>query len=157
MDGSWLLTAWIVLFLIILAAWPVARNWDRICCTVIYRYNLPMFPEAAAIANLIAKQPEQWRSTGGEFRHPDIGSVSIDNGVRGIKILTKVGTWHPNGIERRIIRDAVDWRLGQYIKETVAETLKQKLLEDGTKNSLSEPDRSSMYSRSHPLNSTTQN
>ena len=67
----------------------------------------------------IVLQPDQWIGTAYEIKHKTIGEVWIANGARGLHVATSQGKWHPNLIERRIIREAVDWRLKTYLKNQI--------------------------------------
>ena len=91
-------------------------NYDRIIVSLMRRFNIHIYPTAISIAVLLTEHPEQWSSDKHYMSHPDIGSIWTANAAYGLRIETAFGTWKPNAIERRIIRDAVDWRIDDYIR-----------------------------------------
>src|SRR3954470_20852882 len=76
-----------------------------------------LFPTAVGIAVSIVTHPEQWSSDKYPRRHPDIGAIWIANGAYGGHLETPIGEWRPSFIERRIIRQAIEWRLSNYIRD----------------------------------------
>jgi hypothetical protein len=103
----------------------VPLHFDRIVVILLRRLRIPLYPTAIGIAVAIVNQPEQWSSDGYKLSHPDIGSIWIANGAFGIKLDTNMGKWSPNYIERRIIREAVDWRIGAYIRDRLEVALRK--------------------------------
>jgi hypothetical protein len=89
---------------------------DRIVVALMQRFGLHLFPESVGIALLIYKHPEQWTCTKYEMRHPKVGAIWVANKAYGLEITAEFGRWTPNKIERRIIRDAVDWRIKEYVR-----------------------------------------
>jgi hypothetical protein len=99
-------------------------NADRIIVAVLRRTGLPVYPLAVSIAVLIFEHPEQWSGTEHTMSHPKVGSIWISNGVSFTRIKSEFGEWKPNWIERRIIRDAVDWRIRGYIRNRITEAMR---------------------------------
>jgi hypothetical protein len=95
----------------------VAANFDRIAVILLRRLGIPLYPTAIGIALLIVNHPEQWSFDRHRMTHPDLGSIWIANDAYGLKVETAMGDWKPNLIERRIIREAVDWRIGRYLRD----------------------------------------
>jgi len=104
------------------------RYFDRIIVALMRCFNIIIFPTAISIAMLILEHPEQWSHDQYRMSHPDIGSIWIANESYGLKVETAFGDWIPNFIERRIIRDAVDWRINQYIKRRITQALQRNAL-----------------------------
>jgi len=102
---------------------------DRLVVVLMRWLNLPLFPTAVGIAISIMEHPEQWSSGSRELRHPDIGAIWIGNDAWGIKVETDFGTWTPNRIERRIIHEAVDWRINDYIRNRLAIMMQRRALQ----------------------------
>jgi len=102
---------------------------DRIVVFLMRWLNLPLFPTAVGIAISIMEHPEEWSSNKHELCHCDIGSIWIANDAYGIRVETAFGTWNPNRIERRIIREAVDWRIGGYIRNRIAHSIQRRTLQ----------------------------
>lgn len=100
---------------------------DRVVVMVIYRLNLNVYPMARQIAGLLYNCPEQWTSDRFHLRHPKLGAIWIANEAYGLKIESEFGDLMLNMIERRIIRDAVDWRLRQYIRDRLTLVLTQPI------------------------------
>lgn len=114
--------------LITVVVWTM-MHLDRLVVAVMRGFNIRLYPTAIAIATLIEKCPEQWTGSGGHFLcHPDVGAIRNDAGVEGIYVETRFGKWKPNAIERRIIRDAVDWRMGLYIRNRVQKAMERKAI-----------------------------
>jgi hypothetical protein len=90
--------------------------------------GMMLFPTAVGIAVSITCHPEQWSSDGYHINHPDIGRIWIGNAAYGIRVETAFGKWQPNFIERRIIREAVDWRIGAYIRDRLEVALRKNAL-----------------------------
>lgn len=101
---------------------------DRVVVFVLRWLGIPLFPTAIGVAMSIVNHPEQWSSTNYELTHPDIGTIWIANGALGIRMDTGMGRWEPNCIERRIIRDAVDWRLANYLRGRVEVAMRKSAL-----------------------------
>jgi hypothetical protein len=80
------------------------------------------------MAMLIIQRPEQWSFDHYRMSHPDIGSIWIANGAYGLHVETAIGDWKPNFIERRIIREAVDWRIEQYLRERLQVAAERNML-----------------------------
>lgn len=94
-----------------------AANFDRIAVILLRRLGIRLYPTAIGIALLIVNHPEQWSFDRHRMTHPDLGSIWIANDAYGLKVETAMGDWKPNLIERRIIREAVDWRIGRYLRD----------------------------------------
>jgi hypothetical protein len=92
---------------------------DRVAVFVLRCSGLgpALFPTAVGLAVSIITHPEQWSSDRYHLTHPDIGSIWIANATYGLHLETAIGEWRPNFIERRIVRQAVDWRLSNYIRD----------------------------------------
>jgi hypothetical protein len=103
---------------------------DRVAVIVLRRLGLGMmlFPTAVGIAVSITSHPEQWSSDGYQIAHSDIGRIWIGNAAYGIRVETAFGKWQPNWIERRIIREAVDWRIGRYIRDRLELSVRKNAL-----------------------------
>ncbi len=113
---------------VIIGLLVTAMNYDRPVSWLIYLCHVPVFPEARAIAWLIYDLPDEWNGDGYRLSHPTVGSIWIANAAYGLKLETPFGHWTPNAIERRIIRDAVDWRLREYIRGRLGQALRQPVL-----------------------------
>jgi hypothetical protein len=87
-----------------------------------------LFPTAVGLAVSIVSHPEQWSSDKYHLTHPDIGSIWIGNGAYGLHLETAMGEWRPNFIERRIIRQAVDWRLSNFIRDRLEVAVRKNAL-----------------------------
>src|SRR5690349_5121824 len=118
------LLVWLCIGLVAL----VIMNFDRIAVWVIRGFQLPLYPTAVGIAILVVERPEQWSSDPYHLSHPDIGSIWIANAAYGLHIETDIGKWEPNFIERRIIREAVDWRIGRYVRERLTIAVQRNML-----------------------------
>lgn len=105
-----------------------ARNLDRLIVGIIRRANIPVFSVAVGIAMLIVEHPEQWSFDRHRMSHPDIGSIWIANEAYGLRLETAMGDWKPNFIERRIIREAVDWRIARFIRERLQVAIERNML-----------------------------
>lgn len=112
--GFWLVY-WIVIGMIMCIGLAIQR-FDRIVVFLMKLMHIYAYPTAIGIAMLITERPEQWSASTHHMIHPDIGSIWTANDAYGLYIETQFGKWVPNRIERRIIRDAVDWRISQYIR-----------------------------------------
>jgi hypothetical protein len=115
----------------VIAAVGTGSFWlDRVAVVVLRCSGLgpALFPTAVGLAVLIVTHPEQWSSDKYHLRHPDIGSVWIRNGAYGLHVETAMGEWRPNWIERRIIRQAVDWRLSNYIRDRLEVAVRKNAL-----------------------------
>lgn len=106
-------------FLIVLAC----VHYDRIIVAFIRRLRIPVYPEAVGIALLIYQRPQEWILRTEEMAHEKIGCITTDRGVNGIIVYTAFGRWRPNVIERRIIREAVDWRIKSYVRSRIGQAL----------------------------------
>ena len=117
-------------FVLFLATLPQPFWIDRLVVILLRRLGLGMalFPTAVGIAVSIITHPEQWSSDGDHLIHPDIGTIWIANAARGIHVDTEMGRWEPNWIERRIIREAVDWRVSNYIRDRLEVTVRKNML-----------------------------
>lgn len=100
----------------------------RLIVITLAAINCPCYPDARAIARTIYEKPEEWSGDEHYLRHPKIGSIWTANSYENLRIKTPFGEWEPTMIERRIIRDAVDWRLREYIKARLGYVLNQGLL-----------------------------
>jgi len=100
-------------------------HYDYIVVGLMRLFNLPFYPAAVGIAITILRHPEEWSSSKHMMTHPEIGSIWIANGAYGLHVDTDFGQWTPNKIERRIIREAVDWRLSEYIKGRVTQAMQR--------------------------------
>lgn len=100
---------------------------ERIATAMIYGFNLNVYPLARQVAWLLYQCPTQWTSDGFRLKHLKVGSIWIANEAYGLKIETEFGEVHLNFIERRIIRDAVDWRLRGYLRDRVTVALGQSM------------------------------
>jgi hypothetical protein len=115
----------------LIAAVCTAPFWlDRVAVVVLRCSGLgpALFPTAVGLAVLIVNHPEQWSSDKYYLRHPDIGSIWIRNGAYGLHVETAMGEWRPNFIERRIIRQAVNWRLSNYIRDRLEVAVRENAL-----------------------------
>jgi hypothetical protein len=122
---------WVAMSLIAAAVGSViaiGANFDRVAVFLLRRLNLPLFPTAISMAMLIIQRPEQWSFDHYRMSHPDIGSIWIANGAYGLHVETAIGDWKPNFIERRIIREAVDWRIEQYLRERLQVAAERNML-----------------------------
>jgi len=90
--------------------------WDHVVVWFLRTARIYAFPVAINIAMSIEHHPEQWNSDGYRLSHPIVGSIWTGNEAYGLHIETPFGDWKPNKIERRIIRNAVDWRQKEYVK-----------------------------------------
>jgi len=94
-------------------------NWDRIAVWVMRQAAIYAYPVAIDIAISIERRPEQWNSDGYHLSHPVIGNIWTANDAYGLYVQTQFGRWTPNRLERRIIYNAVQWRLNSYIRDRV--------------------------------------
>jgi hypothetical protein len=104
---------------------------DRVAVFILRLSGLgpALYPTAVGIAVSIVTQPEQWAFEGKyRLNHPDIGSVWIGNAAYGLHLETAFGEWRPNVIERRIIREAVDWRINRYIRDRLEIAVRKNAL-----------------------------
>lgn len=106
----------------------VVAHYDRVIVFLMRRMNMHVFPTAIRIAMLITEHPEQWTASPHRLLHPQIGSIWTANGAYGLYLETEFGKWEPNKIERRIIREAVDWRISQYIRNRLEAVARQQAL-----------------------------
>lgn len=113
---------------LLICALLVALNYDRMIVTLMRGFNIRLYPTAIAIAMLIEKCPEQWTGSAHHLSHPDIGDIWTANGAYGLYVDMNFGRWKPNAIERRIICDAVDWRMGLYIRNRVQKAMERKAI-----------------------------
>lgn len=97
----------------------------RLAVNFMRRFGIHIYPEAISIATLIMDHPDQWSADEYRMSHPIVGRIWTANEAYGIKIETPMGDWKPNAYERLIIRDAVDWRLNQYIRNRIALALRE--------------------------------
>lgn len=104
-----------------------ANFYDHIIVAVIYTLHLNVCPMARQIAMLLYQYPEQWTGDKYHLSHPKVGAIWIANEAYGLKIQTEFGDLKPNVIERRLIRDAVDWRLRGYIRHRLTAALSQSV------------------------------
>lgn len=101
---------------------------ERIVLVLLCLFNVKVFPEARAVALLLYQHPEQWTSDDFRMSHATVGSIWIANEAYGLKVETPFGSWKPCALERRIIRDAVDWRLKEYVRAHLSHTLNGGLI-----------------------------
>lgn len=113
------------LFMVISFLGPV---YDHIVVFILRATNCPCYPTAVAIARLIGERPSEWTHDKYRMRHPRIGSIWIANKAYGLHIETEFGDWTPSKIERRIIREAVDWRIREYVRNRVALEIQRHML-----------------------------
>jgi len=102
--------------------------YDRVIVYCMRLCNIRIYPEAVGIALLIYQHPDEWKPGTHRMFHPKIGDIWTANEAHGLHIETDVGKWVPNKIERRIIRDAVDWRIKTYVKMRIAYAMDTKLV-----------------------------
>jgi hypothetical protein len=114
-------------------------HWDAIAVRIIQRFRIPVCRVAIGIAILITEYPEQWSATQHEMSHRDVGSIWTSNNIPGLHITTTMGTWTPTTIERRIIYEAVDWRLRRYIKDRIQIAMVKNLRATGDVQSIMPP------------------
>jgi hypothetical protein len=113
----------IVGYALLVVIYGLGLHGDRVVVSLMRRLGIHAFPLAINIAMLIMQHPEQWSSDPHRMSHPKVGSIWIANETYGIKIDTPFGHWKPNVIERRIIRDAVDWRLTTFLRDRIMLTM----------------------------------
>jgi hypothetical protein len=106
----------------------VPLYFDHVVVILLRRLGIPAYPTAVGIAVSIVNHPEQWSSDGYKLVHPDIGTIWIANAAYGIHVDTLMGRWTPNLIERRIIREAVDWRIGRYVRDRLEVVVRKNAL-----------------------------
>jgi hypothetical protein len=106
----------------------LAFNADRIVVALVAYSGLPLFPLAMSIANLVYQKPDEWSAGSHKMTHRKVGSIWTANCAHGLHVETDFGCWKPNWIERRIIYDAVRWRIGGYIANQVAHAVNGGLL-----------------------------
>jgi hypothetical protein len=102
----------------------IAFNFDRIVVRLLRCSGMPVYPLAVSIAVLIYKHPEQWTCRTHEMLHPKVGSVWTSNKAYGLHVDSDFGRWDPNWIERRIIRDAVDWRIRTFVRNRITQAMR---------------------------------
>jgi hypothetical protein len=125
----------IVVFLFLWCATAVALFaspfwYDRVAVIIVRCSGLgpALYPTAVGIAMSIYNHPEQWSSDGYTMSHPEIGSIYIGLHAWALEVTTEMGKWKPNFIERRIIREAVDWRIGRYIRDRLEVVVRKNAL-----------------------------
>ena len=118
----------LVVFIPIFLIGAAIAKWDSILVAFMRRFDIRLYPVAIAIAKSIMEHPDEWSFDKYHMIHPIIGSIWTANEAYGLHVETEVGKWKPNMIERRIIRDAVDWRIGDYIRNRLALTMQKNAL-----------------------------
>jgi hypothetical protein len=89
-----------------------APDWaDQVIVGVMRSCRIYAYPLAIRLALSLETQPDEWTLDDTTLSHPTIGKVWLINKttLRVVLIDTnqsRLQTWHPNWIERRIIRDA---------------------------------------------------
>lgn len=121
--------AWLLLIGVVIAIPVIVTHHDRIFVMLMRRFDIQACPEAVAIALLIYQQPEQWTCGTHRMSHPKVGEIWTANEAYGLHVETEFGQWKPSKIERRIIRNAVDWRIKEYVKNRIAHALNAGLLQ----------------------------
>jgi hypothetical protein len=89
-----------------------------------------LYPTAVGIAVLIVTHPEQWANEGLQMtrlKHADIGTVWVVSGST-LHVETAMGLWEPSYLEKRIIREAVDWRMSNYIRDRLEVAVRKTAL-----------------------------
>lgn len=104
---------------------------DRFIVNIIRLFNIPVCQTAVMIAISIVQQPDQWRASSHSLTHKEVGHIWSANGAYGLHLDTLSGKWKPNWIERRIIYEAVDWRLKNYIRVQTQKALQQSRILPG--------------------------
>jgi hypothetical protein len=102
----------------------IVVNFDRIVVTMLGCSSRQVYPLAVSIAVLIYEHPEQWTCRTHEMVHPKVGAIWTSNEAYGLRVESDFGKWTPGRIERRIIRDAVDWRIQGYIRNRITQAMK---------------------------------
>lgn len=127
----WRLLELYLMFLDVMALIIIATgHYDRIAVCGMKRFCLYLYPTAVSIAMLIIERPSEWSFDAYHMSHPRIGAIWIANGADGLKVKTELGDWVPSKIERRIIREAVDWRIYQYVHRRITLELRRIALGD---------------------------
>jgi hypothetical protein len=103
-------------------------HYDRVVVTFLRYTGLHLYPTAINIAMLIIEHPTQWTHDKYYMRHPVVGGIWICNEAYGLHIETEFGDWKPNVIERRIIRDAVDWRIKDFVRSRILLAMQRNAL-----------------------------
>ena len=101
---------------------------DRLIVNVIALTNAPVYPLARAVASLIYTRPDEWTLGTHEMSHDKVGRIWTANKAYGITVETRAGKWNPTWLERRIIRNAADWRIKCYVRNQVMKALGKNLL-----------------------------
>ncbi len=86
---------------------------------------MQVYQTAIMVAMSIIQHPEEWTAETHYIKHKIIGNIWTANGVTYLKIDTPSGTWIPNFFERRIIYEAVAWRLDTYIRNSLQRAMLQ--------------------------------
>jgi len=76
------------------------------------------FETATQIATIIETQPDGWQFEQYRATYKAIGTIDW---LTDLKVETSQGTWKPNRIERRIIRNALDRTITTKVRERVAQ------------------------------------
>jgi hypothetical protein len=126
------LVVWIIFVSVMGAIIAIPLWFDRVAVIALRWSGLGpvLYPTAVGIAVLIVTHPEQWTNEGLQLtrlKHADIGTVWVVSGST-LHVETAMGQWEPGFIERRIIREAVDWRLGRYIRDRLEVAVRKNAL-----------------------------
>jgi hypothetical protein len=124
----WFWVIWIGCFSLYMGLVLAIPSYDRVAVFILRVTNCDCYPLAIAIARLICERPSEWTHDRYHMRHPRIGAIWIANKAYGLHIETEVGDWTPSKIERRIIREAVDWRIRDYVRNRIAVEMQRHML-----------------------------
>ena len=92
---------------------------DRTIVFVLRAFSIRrFFKTAMQIAAITETDPDGWRCERYRATHKAIGTIVC---IGGLEVETPQGTWKPNRIERRIIRNALDRMITAKVREHVAQ------------------------------------
>lgn len=122
-DADRFFIVWIgssaIIFLVVMVGAGLFFVSDRAIVFVLRRFGIRrFFKTATQIAAIIETEPDRWQFEQYRATYKAIGTIDW---FTDLKVETSQGTWKPNRIERRIIRNALDRTITAKVRERVAQ------------------------------------
>jgi hypothetical protein len=122
-DAERFLTLWIISFATFVVVATLVAGLvfisDRVIVCILRTFRLRRIYETATrIATIVETEPDEWRFEQYRATYKAIGTIDW---FTDLKVVTSQGTWKPDRIERRIIRNALDRTIKAKVRERVAQ------------------------------------
>jgi hypothetical protein len=108
-----------IIYLVVMVGAGLFFVSDRAIVFALRRFGIRrFFKTAMQIAAILETEPDRWQFEQYRATYKAIGTISW---LTDLKVETSQGTWTPNRIERRIIRNALDRTITAKVRERVAQ------------------------------------